>query len=297
MLINNANLDTVFKGFKAVYDASFDGTEAHYSKVAMTVLSSTFEEEYGWLGQFPALREWIGEREIHQLQAHGFKILNRKFENTVTVKRDDLADDRVGIYKPMFTEMGRVVKQHPDTLVFPLLRAGFDQLCYDGLPFFSSAHSYRSADGEMLALSNYQDGAEPPWFMLDLSRAVKPLIWQERERYAFEAVDDPTNNAYVFLRDEFLFGTRARVNVGLGLWQLALGSKAALNVGNFEAARVAMQGFRGDKGHLLGVNPTHLVVPPSLEKAAREMLKANLANGESNIWHNAVELIITPYIA
>nr|WP_246373170.1 Mu-like prophage major head subunit gpT family protein [Chelatococcus caeni] len=296
-MINSQNLQMLFKGFKSIYTNAFEQTESHYSKIAMTVSSSTREEEYGWLGQFPELREWIGDRHINRLRADGFKIRNRKFESTVEVKRDDIADDTIGLYRPMLSEMGRVTKQHPDTLVFKLLRDGFTTKCYDGQNFFDEEHPL-SGPGTPLAdqaVSNMQPGAGPAWFLLDTSREVKPIIWQEREKYEFQAVNDH-NDTEVFLKDRYLYGIRARVNCGFGLWQLAFGSKAGLTPDNFADARSRMMDFRGDRGHLLGISPKLLVVPPALEADARRLLMADVIDGTSNIWRGAADLLVTHYV-
>ena len=296
MILNSANLETAFKGFHAVFKNTFDGTESFAGTVAMEATSSTSEEEYAWLGQFPALREWVCERVFHQLRAYGFTIKNRDFESTVTVQRNDMEDDRFGLYGPLFSELGRVTKIHPDTLVFSLLKNGFLSKCYDGQPFFDTGHvGYDEYDKEY-SVSNIQAGSGPAWFLLDLSRGVKPIIFQKRKDYTFIKMDEPSHEN-VFMRKEYIYGVDARVNVGFGLWQLAFGSKVALTRENFVEARKAMMAFKGDKNHLLGVKPTHIVVPPDLEEDAKEMLKATLAGGESNIWANAVQLIVSPYCA
>jgi phage major head subunit gpT-like protein len=72
MLISQQNLSSFFTACKALYNKGFDGTTSYYEKITMTTKSSSREEEYGWLGQFPALREWSGDRVIKNLQAHGF---------------------------------------------------------------------------------------------------------------------------------------------------------------------------------------------------------------------------------
>lgn len=107
MIINSETLDLAFKGFKTVYSDAYLEAPAHAERIAMTVPSSSRDETYGWLGMFPQLREWLGPRHVHSLKAHGFAITNRKFEATVAVKREDVADDRLGIFKSMFSEMGR----------------------------------------------------------------------------------------------------------------------------------------------------------------------------------------------
>ena len=107
MIINGQTLDLAFRGFKTVYTEAFDQAETHYDKIAMTVPSSSRDESYGWIGQFPQLREWVGPRHVKNLAAHGFTITNRTFESTVAVKRSDVEDDRLGIFKPMFG-IGRI---------------------------------------------------------------------------------------------------------------------------------------------------------------------------------------------
>ena len=296
MILNSTNLESAFKGFKAVFKSAFDGTDSFAATVAMMTTSDTSEEEYAWLGQFPALREWIGERHLHKLRAHSFKIKNRDFESTVTVPRNDMEDDKFGVYGPMFSEMGRVTKVHPDTLVFGLLKSGFSTVCYDGKDFFAVDHVGYDENDVQYAVSNVQAGTGDAWFLMDLSRAVKPIIFQKRKEYDFVGMVDP-RHPNVFMQKEFVYGVDARVNVGFGLWQLAHASKADLDKDNFVAARNAMAALKGDKNHLLGIKPTHLIVPPSLEEDAREMLKATLAGGESNIWANAVQLIVSPYCA
>ncbi len=297
MLIDRANLETTFKGFKAVYDAAFKAAPSEIDKIAMRVGSETSEEEYGWLGQFPSLREWIGDRIVHELTSDGFKIKNRKFESTVKVKRDDLSDDRFGIYKPLFDEMGRVTKQHPDRLAFELLTQGFATPCFDRQFFFDADHPQESeTTGATVTASNVQAGGGEPWFLLDLSRGIKPVIFQEREKYRFQKVDADTDHN-VFMRDEYLYGIRARVNVGFGLWQLAFASKADLTAANLRAAFTAMTNFRGDRGQLLGIRPTHLVVGNGNYFVARDILESEQIDGTSNTNRRLVDLIATPFLA
>ncbi|PZU25002.1 MAG: hypothetical protein DI589_02070 [Shinella sp.] len=290
MNIDDKNLEMVYKAFRTVYSEALDGTESHRDTLAMTVTSNATEEQYGWFGQFPALREWVGDRQIKKLTSHGFAIRNKKFESTVSVQRDDISDDKVGLYKPMFQEMGRVTKQHPDKMIFELLNNGFATECYDGQNFFDADHPHFGSDMVPSSMSNMQDGSGEPWFLLDLSRAVKPIIWQEREQYAFQTLDNP-NNTNVFMSDEYFYGIRARVNCGFGLWQLAFGSKAELNSANLRAAYNAMAEFAGDKGHKLGIAPTHIVVGANNYFKARDILLTANIGGSTNTDFDLVKII------
>ena len=146
-------------------------------------------------------------------------------------------------------------------------------------------------------VANTDGGSGAPWFLLDVSRAVRPIIWQERIRYEFQQMTDD-NNEEVFRHDRYLYGVRARVNAGFGLWQLAWGSKQNLIAANYAAARAAMQGFRADGGRVLGVKPSVLVVPPSLEEAGLKIVNSELGTGgETNPWKGTASLIVAPWLA
>lgn len=212
------------------------------------------------MGRFPQMREWIGPRHVKGLEAYGFTIRNRRFESTVGVPRTDIADDRLAIFKPVFSEMGQHARRHPEQLVLGLLKSGFETEGYDGQPFFDTDHAVKLNEAETVSVSNMQAGGGPAWFLLDTSRRVRPIIWQEREACEFQALTS-NDDQHVFINDEYLYGVRARVNAGFGLWQLAFGSKAALTAENYAAARAAMMDFRADGGDVLGISPNLLIVP------------------------------------
>lgn len=129
MIINAGALDGIFRGFNTSFNKGFQGAESQWGDVAMLVPSSTKELTYAWLGQVPRLREWLGDRVIKSISAYGYTIINRKFEATIEVGRDDIEDDQFGVYGPMFEDMGRAAKEHPDELIFALLGAGTTTLC------------------------------------------------------------------------------------------------------------------------------------------------------------------------
>ena len=106
----------------------------------MTVPSSTKENVYPWLGTLPSMQKWAGDRIIRNLKAHKYSIENEKFEMTIAVKRDDIEDDQVGIYGPMFRDMGAQAGLHPNQLVFGALKKGHELACYDGQYFFDADH-------------------------------------------------------------------------------------------------------------------------------------------------------------
>ncbi|MFQ2613729.1 Mu-like prophage major head subunit gpT family protein [Aeromonas caviae] len=300
-MITPALLQSLFTGFKKNFEDAKSEAPAQYTKIATVIKSTTKSNTYGWLGKFPSLRKWVGDRVIESMKAHGYQIVNEDFEATVAVDRNDIEDDELGIYAPLFQEMGLAAGIHPDELCFGLLGAGFTTPCYDGQYFFDTDHPvYPKADGtgtpvlsaNVVVDAGYQG---EPWFLLDTSRALKPVIFQDRKSpqlIAMTKVDDEA----VFTRKEFRYGVDCRDAAGFGFWQLAFANKRALTPDNLWDSFSKMREFQADGGRKLGVKATLLVVPPSLEKLATQMLERELANSSSNELKGKLELVVADYL-
>lgn len=297
MQLTTPNLAALRVGFSLAFQGAFDEINPQYAALSTIVKSSAKSERYGWLGKMPSVREWIGDRVVMNLAEHDYNILNKDFEITVSVDRNDIEDDTLGIYGPMFQDLGQQTARHPDQLVFDLLAAGFATECYDGQYFFDTDHPVLNADGTETSVSNHGGGSGTPWFLLNTTRALKPIIYQERKPFKFVALDKETDSN-VFLKKQFVYGSDGRCNVGYGFWQQAYGSKQTLNATNYAAARAAMASLKGDHGKPLGIMPNLLVVPPSLEGAANKLLKSLLATGgETNEWAGTAEVLVAPLLA
>lgn len=167
MIVNRQAIAALYQSLNTIFNETFELTEAQWPKVAMEVPSTTDIEEYDWLDDLPMLREWIGERHVQNLKALGFQIRNKSFELTVGVNRDNIEDDKIGIYKPRIQSMASAAKIHPDTLVFPLLKNGATQLCFDGQYFFDTDHPVAGGSE-----SNYGGGSGTQWYLLDMSKPI-----------------------------------------------------------------------------------------------------------------------------
>ena len=297
MIVNQVNLDAAFTGFKVLFSQAFERTPTTYQRVAMEVPSSTKQEVYPWLGQTTRFREWVGDRVVQGLATHGFTIVNKHFEDTVAISRDDYEDDSYGIYSPMIAQLGQDAKVHPDQLVYALIKAGISGLCYDGQYFFDTDHPSFDNTGASITVANVDSGGSGAyWYLFDTTRVVKPIVFQKRKDYQFVPLTAPdTEN--VFKRNQFVYGTDARVNVGYGLWQLAYASNQPLDSTHYGAARAAMMGIRLENGDVMDVSPNLLVVPPSLETSARTVLKAEIIANTTNIWQGSADLLVVPRVA
>lgn len=296
MIINQANLAALFTAYSAAFQQAFDGTPTSWEQIATLVPSTTSENNYPWLGQTTQFREWIGDRVIQNLAAHNYTIRNKPFENTVSVKRDAIEDDQYGAYTPLMTQLGQDAKEHPDLLIYDLVRQGFDHQCYDGQYFFDTDHPV-GKPGAQVSVSNFQGGSGRPWFLLDTTRAIKPFLLQKRRDYNFVAKTDPKDEN-VFQRAEHVYGVDARLNVGFGLWQLAFASREPLAAAAFNDLYAQMQSVKGDHGRPLGIRPKLLVVAPQDRAPALEVVKAERnAAGATNINRDVVDVLTVPWLA
>ncbi|WP_273456387.1 Mu-like prophage major head subunit gpT family protein [Nevskia ramosa] len=287
-------------GFSAAFREGFGSVKPQWNSVAMLATSKGSSNTYGWLGKFPGFREWAGDRVVNSMKAHGYSIVNKAFEATMGVGRDEIEDDLTDTYGTLFREAGVTASLFPDKLVFGAVNAAASSLCYDGQFFFDTDHPvYPNVDGTGTAVSvaNFVAGSNPTWYLLDLSRSLKPFILQERKKAAFTAMDRPDDES-VFVRKEFRYGIDGRWNAGYGLWQLAYASRAALTHASLDAAITAMEGFKADGGEPLGVRPTAILFPSTLRATVENIIdKEKIDGGDSNTHYKRLTKIQSDYLA
>jgi phage major head subunit gpT-like protein len=305
MIITNTALNVLRTALRDEFRRRMSEIDAKsvWRLLATVITSSTKSNTYGWLGAFPQLREWVGDRVVKDIAESAYQIVNQKYEATLGVDRTDIEDDNLGQYRILASEMADEVERFFNRRIALLLKEGFAKTCYDGQCFFDSEHPvYANADGTgaVTPFSNIVgagDETGSPWFLLSLSGSLKPLILQQRSAPEFEEITD-TKNDTVFMQDKYLYGIRYRGSFGYGLWQQAVGSRAPLTVDNYLKAREKILSLKRDGGDPLGIVPTHLVVGPPHDAAARTIVEAQFtASGASNINYRTAELVIVPHLA
>jgi phage major head subunit gpT-like protein len=298
-ILNQAQIDLLKTMLRARWNAGLAAAPNHWQKIAKLISSNSKSNSYQWLSQFPAFQEWVGSRNRKKLSEIAYMVVNRKFETTIAVSREDIEDDNIGQYGMLAESAGQSAIDLMNDLMFQALAAGFAEICYDGQMFFDEEHPVapnEDGSGTPVLVSNMQTGSSPMWALLCTQRAASPLYLQERIKPQFDAVTS-TQNDTVFDKDEYAFGGRWRGEAAYGFWQCAFGSKAALNAANFDAAYAAMMQFKGDGNRQLGIVPDLLVCGPSNRAAAKALLEAERnAAGASNTNFKAVDVLITPWM-
>jgi phage major head subunit gpT-like protein len=253
------------------------------------VPSTTKIETYGFLGDMPIFRRWVGEKRIKSLGEKAYTLANEDFEATIGIHKNKIKDDNLGLYGPTVKGWGQNAAKLPGQLIFEALSNGHQKPCFDGQNYFDTDHPV--GDEGAIASNISAVGAAQPWYLVDASQPMKPILYQKREAPHFHMVTD-MEDSHVFKTGEYLMGAEARGSAGYTYWQMAYRSTQTLNEANYKAARDAMKAYKDDEGQPLGIMPTHIVVGVSNHQAAKDLFaKANLAGGESNTLNGEVAII------
>ncbi len=140
MAVINTGLLT--RGLRSEFFHRFEATPVYYRDLSTRIASNSDSETYRWLGTVPQMREWGTGRLARGLRTESYSVENLKYEATIEVDRDEIADDQTGQIRLRIGELAQRAATHKDYLLAQLLAngesAGF--LGYDGVPFFSASH-------------------------------------------------------------------------------------------------------------------------------------------------------------
>jgi phage major head subunit gpT-like protein len=141
MAVINTGLLT--KGLRSEFFERFRSTPTYYQDLATRIVSTADSETYRWLGTVPQMREWGTGRLARGLRTESYSVANLKYEATLEIDRDEIADDQTGQIRPRIGELAQRAATHKDYLISSLLAsgatAGFNS--YDGVTFFADTHA------------------------------------------------------------------------------------------------------------------------------------------------------------
>ena len=143
MVVNQANMAQLFKGFSARFNKGFaapvdpeDRETLRLADFAMEVPSSSGSTDHTWIGQIPAFRKWIGSRTVNELDLGKITVVNEPWESTVKVPVPSIEDDGYGAFGNLVEAMGVNARDLWRALAVKALLANGDWA--DRNPFFCS---------------------------------------------------------------------------------------------------------------------------------------------------------------
>lgn len=144
-------LNDLFKTYSAAfnkaYNAAPDPSDKETLRVedfAMLVQSAGAATDHTWLGQLPAMREWVGSRVLNDLDLGKITVVNREFEDTVHIKRTAIEDDNFGAFSNLVEALGIAARDLWRQLA---IKAMLDNGVWaDGKKFFASGRTIGEGD-------------------------------------------------------------------------------------------------------------------------------------------------------
>lgn len=113
--------------------------------LSMLFTSDQDSEEYKWLGQSPAMREWVGGRHAKGFIENGISITNLHFEATIEVLVKEMRRDKTGQVMARIRDLAQRTNSHWASLLSTLIINAEAAVCYDGQYFFDTDHSEGSS--------------------------------------------------------------------------------------------------------------------------------------------------------
>jgi len=114
-------------------------------------------ETYNWLGASPALREWVGGRQLKGLRKEALSITNKLWEATLAVAIEDMWRDKLGQIQIRIDDLARRGLLHWRSLINTLIVNGTGDTygaCYDSQYFFDDDHESGSSGSQTNLLTN-----------------------------------------------------------------------------------------------------------------------------------------------
>ncbi len=159
-------------------------------------------ETYEWLGQIPALREWVGSRLGSRPNVFDYSLTNQKWEDTIGIQREDFERQKFQVIDARIADLAVRAAQHPVKLLSNLVKNGDDATgsdSFDGTRFFGDV-SNPHAIGSGASFINDVTVTQVP--ALNIGTATKPTVDEmsaailDTIAYLFTYQDDqgePTN--------------------------------------------------------------------------------------------------------
>jgi len=143
MNVTASNLDAIFKAFQTKFNEAQKAAQGRAfpndlipEDIAVSFAGGGSATQHSWLEQVHGIHEWVGERVLNNAKLGKLTVVNRDFENTVKVSRNEIEDDQYGVYAPLIGMMGADAENLWRKLAIEALLG--NGAWADGNPFFCS---------------------------------------------------------------------------------------------------------------------------------------------------------------
>lgn len=154
-MITPALLQSFFNQLDGRYQAGYEARQIYWNIFSELCPSSTEINVYSWLAELPRMREWIGPKQVDNIVARAYSLINKDWEETFEVDRNKIEDDQAGVYAQRAQTQGDVVASWPDDLMTTTIINGTTEAGFDEQFFFDTDHPVDLNDTSLGVYSNY----------------------------------------------------------------------------------------------------------------------------------------------
>jgi phage major head subunit gpT-like protein len=139
-------VDALFVNFRGDFQEALVTAPVWSPRLFTKIESTSRENRYYWVDKIPRLRRWVGPRIFNSLSARAYALPNEDWEDSVKMDRNVIDDDgAIGFLRNGVRMLGVAAARWADDMLVDIMQNGNSAsnsryLCYDGQPFFSTAH-------------------------------------------------------------------------------------------------------------------------------------------------------------
>ena len=126
--------------FNIEWGKVLEAPPATYKEWCTELPSKTAMNSYKWLDSLVQWRKWLGEREIQNLMARGWDVINEDYEASFGLDKNDIEDDNLGLFMPSIQNLASGGWTFLEELVLELMSNATTTKCYDGQNFADNVH-------------------------------------------------------------------------------------------------------------------------------------------------------------
>lgn len=201
-MVSQAQFSATMIGLRADLKKMLESEPApDWEMLTSKLPSGTLTEQFEWLGAFPQMHQWVGNKVIEGMFAHAFSITNLPYEATIGVSRYVIEDGRLESVKPRLQQMAAAAKQWAIPHIWALIEnitSATLALCYDGSALVAADHE----EGDSGVQTNIVTGAGVTLdnVLADLAKIESAFTQFKNDRgdylygYALDTVVIPAGN-------------------------------------------------------------------------------------------------------
>lgn len=154
-LLNGTEYKTHLAGLQALFMESLESQDQTLvNTLAMRANSTAPSEMYNWCDGLGSMSEWTGDRDLGDIKAEYVTVVNKHYEKSIELSKDDLNDDRLGIAQAKVQGLARLVQVHRTELLADRLNGLFSENGWDGKAICAADHP---RDAPLAVQSNLTD--------------------------------------------------------------------------------------------------------------------------------------------